>query len=183
MGRTTFPTKAENQSSPPPPPPPKPVSWKRQEVPITKPAPIDIKPADLQKSAAISPTAQKPGTSPKHEQTQRETPSPNPDHHENTKSHHEPSRLIPMSMAILRSSVYLERRTSVKMKDGHEDKALLVGTLSKRKRDGNFDKCIFTLTKDSIMYQKQLPTTQLAEDTVIQEEECKVIPLATVLVA
>ena len=175
------PSKSETQA--PPPPPPKPVSIKRQGDVIPKPGSTDVRPSEVFKPVVISPTAQKQGSSPINESVQRETPSPNPDNRHDNKSHHEPTRLIPMSMAILRSSVYLERRTSVKMKDGHEDKALLVGTLSKRNREGTFEKCLFTLTKDSVMYQKQLPTTQIAEDTVIQEEECKVIPLVNVLVA
>jgi hypothetical protein len=78
--------------------------------------------------------------------------------------------------------VFTERRNSVKTKDGQEENAILVGSLSKRKRDGNFEKYIFTVTKDSLLYRKQPPMTQLVEEVTISEEECKSIPLVSAIV-
>ena len=69
------------------------------------------------------------------------------------------------------------------MKSGDEVESVLTGVLSKRNREGNFDPCIFTLTKDSLLYQKvNASNNGIQEDTVIQENECKNIPINTVLV-
>ena len=40
----------------------------------------------------------------------------------------------------------------------------------------------FTLTPDALLYQKQVNTSGLAEDEVIQENECKSLPLTTLMV-
>lgn len=82
----------------------------------------------------------------------------------------------------LKSTAFIERRKSVQLKSGEEQTATLVGTLSKRNREGNFDKCVFTLTPDALLYQKQVNTSGLAEDEVIQENECKSLPLTTLIV-
>jgi hypothetical protein len=76
-----------------------------------------------------------------------------------------------------------DRKRVVKTKAGNSEESILSGMLSKRNREGKFDKCLFTLTATSLLYQKLLPTTQELEETpVVEESSCKSVPVATILV-
>jgi hypothetical protein len=74
-------------------------------------------------------------------------------------------------------------RSVIRTKAGNNEEAILSGMLSKRNREGKFDKCLFTLTSTSLLYQKLLPTTQELDETpVVDESSCKTVPMSTILV-
>lgn len=181
-----------SKPKPPPPPPPKPAA--------PKPAPSPPQATSSSQSppppaiARVPPPPQPPS---KAEPPSPSTASANDQHNAQVANEIEETeraaeerkgsislkamRRMTMNFS-LKSTAFIERRKSVQLKNGEEQTATLVGTLSKRNREGNFDKCVFTLTPDALLYQKQVNTSGLAEDEVIQENECKSLPLTTLMV-
>ncbi len=180
-----------SKPKPPPPPPPKPAA------PKPAPSPPQATSSQSPPPPAIARVPPPPQPPSKAEPPSPSTASANDQHNAQVANEIEETeraaeerkgsislkamRRMTMNFS-LKSTAFIERRKSVQLKNGEEQTATLVGTLSKRNREGNFDKCVFTLTPDALLYQKQVNTSGLAEDEVIQENECKSLPLTTLMV-
>lgn len=62
-----------------------------------------------------------------------------------------------------------------------DESIILQGVLSKRNREGTFEKCQFVLTKEEVKYGR-LPMTGPAEEVVLEEANLRSIPLEAVAV-